>query len=261
MKFVQRDLGDAAEVNSGGGDRGLRKEIVGLIFLTIGAFIAINFIVIGITELVVAGLSPQKEQELFSMGGSFGMSEDVPEEYLEKFALCQRVLEKLQAFEGVPDIEYTLVFVDDQSPNAFALPGGTIAVTKGLLKALDKEISIAFVLAHELGHFAQRDHLRGMGRRLGFGFCLQVLFGGNVDAFTQNATELILADYSRGQESGADEFGLQCIQAIYKETNGAEALFEILEEDDSMPDWAYMFSDHPENEDRIRRILESQVKQ
>ncbi|MEO0446345.1 MAG: M48 family metallopeptidase, partial [Verrucomicrobiota bacterium] len=174
-----------------------------------------------------------------------------------KFALCEQVLERLTSFDGVPSINYRLIYQGELSPNAYAVPGGTIVVTRGLLNALDEEIAIAFVLAHELGHFAQRDHLRGMGRQLGFGVGVQLLFGGDLQGLSQGTTQLVLAKYSRGQESGADDFGIRCLLAVYGETEGAEALFRVLEKQQgTMPKWAYMFSTHPDHQSRIQRILE-----
>tara|TARA_R110002096_G_scaffold16106_20_gene55102 strand:+ start:23175 stop:23963 length:789 start_codon:yes stop_codon:yes gene_type:complete len=258
MKFIQKDLGDAAEASSGGGDRGLVKEIGTLAVLVALALTIIYFLVVGITEVVVSKVSPQREQQLFG-GSENGIvaGAKIPDSQKEKFARCEAVLEKLQSYEEVPQIDYTLIYLDDLSPNAFAVPGGSIGVTRGLLNSLDEEIAIAFVLAHELGHFAQRDHLRGLGRKLGFGIGVQLIFGADLQSFTRGPTDLVLAKYSRGQESGADEFGLRCVLSVYGETEGAEALFEVLEENGSMPNWAYMFSSHPDNQSRIRRILEA----
>ncbi|MEM1294070.1 MAG: M48 family metallopeptidase [Verrucomicrobiota bacterium] len=262
MKFVQKDLGDAAETSSGGGDKGMLKEVVTLAILVALTLTIIYFLVVGITEVVVSGVSPQREQELFGGANSeLVKGSKIPDSQKEKFAKCEAVLEKLRSYEEVPQIEYRLFYMEDLSPNAFAVPGGSIGVTRGLLNALDEEIAIAFVLAHELGHFAQRDHLRGLGRKLGFGIGVQLIFGADLQSFTRGPTELMLAKYSRGQESGADEFGLRCVLAVYGETEGAEALFEILEEKGAMPSWAYMFSSHPDNKSRIRRILEAKTEE
>ena len=58
-----------------------------------------------------------------------------------------------------------------------ALPGGQIMVFSGLLKKVNLENELAMVLGHELGHYAHRDHLRGMGRGLGVTLGLAMLFG------------------------------------------------------------------------------------
>ena len=235
------------------------KEVVTLAVLVTLALTIVYFAVVALTELLVSRISPEREQEIFSSAGSMlDVSGDVPDALQEKFALCERVLQKLRGYEEVPQIDYRLAYMEELSPNAFAVPGGTIAVTRGLLNALDEEVAMAFVLAHELGHFAQRDHLRGLGRRLGFGVGVRVLLGGDLEAFSRGTTGLVLAKYSRTQESSADDFGIRCVMAVYGETEGAEALFRVLEErEGALPGWAYMFSSHPDNQSRIRRILES----
>ncbi|MFC1856305.1 M48 family metalloprotease [Thermodesulfobacteriota bacterium] len=52
--------------------------------------------------------------------------------------------------------------MDLSKPNAAAFPGRLIMVTKSLLKESDSENALAFVLCHELGHYANKDHLRGL---------------------------------------------------------------------------------------------------
>ncbi len=258
MKFVPRSLGRSAEASSGGGDGGLVKELLTLAVLITITLVILYFVVVAIIEMVVAGVSPQREQEMFRKMGEWVEASEVPPSLADKFARCEQVLEKLRSFEEVPQIDYQLVYMEQLSPNAFAVPGGTIVVTRGLLNALDEEVAIAFVLAHELGHFAQRDHLRGLGRKLGFGVGVRLLFGGNLESFSQGTTGLVLAKHSRKQESSADDFGLRCILTTYGETEGAEALFKVLEEQSgSAPQWAYMFSTHPDNKSRIRKILEA----
>lgn len=259
VKFVQREMGDAAEVSSGGGDRGLLREVISLLILSAVTVVILYFLVIGITELVVRNISPQKEQELFKSiaEAQFKTDAAVPEQFKEKFELCQAVLDKLVEYEEVPDIEYKLIYLQEIKPNAFAIPGGSIGVTRGLLNSLDEEIAIAFVLAHELGHFYNRDHLRGVGRNLGFSIGIRAIFGGSLDTSAQ----LILAKHSRNQESKADDFGIRCVLDRYGNAEGAEALFRVLEEKHAMPDWAYMFSTHPDNKGRIRKILEAAKQQ
>jgi len=259
--MVIKDMRDAAEVSSGGGDRGLIKEVLTLGGLTAVSIIVIYCAVILITELVVAGISPQREQELFE-GAASGMVESrpVPKALREKFALCEEILEKLREHETVAQIDYRLVYLEDLEPNALAIPGGTIGITRGLSNALDEEIGFAFVIAHELGHFANRDHLRGLGRQLGFSTGARLLFGAELDTLSRGTVEVIGASYSRKHEAAADDFAIRSVLETYGETEGAEALFTVLGDAGAGPSWAYMFSTHPDNQSRIRRILEERKK-
>ncbi len=59
-----------------------------------------------------------------------------------------------------PDLRYEFVVVNESTPNSFAFPGGTVAVTRGLLESLDSAEQLAAVLAHELGHLAARHPLQ-----------------------------------------------------------------------------------------------------
>ena len=65
--------------------------------------------------------------------------------------------------------------LDQSEPNAFAIPGGQIVITRGLLESVSSESELAFVLGHEIGHFKQRDHLRGLGRGIALVIAISAL--------------------------------------------------------------------------------------
>ena len=56
-----------------------------------------------------------------------------------------------------PTIDWTFMVMESESPNAFSAPGGYVVLTTGLLKMLDNEAQLAFVIAHEIGHVVHRD--------------------------------------------------------------------------------------------------------
>jgi len=179
MKYVPKDLGESAENSSGGGGKGLAREVVTLAALTLGA-VALLYLVAGwITDFAVARISPEKEAAFFEGYFADEFSEAPPDELGEPWAQAEAILARLQAAPGVPPLKYRLSYVSAPEPNAFALPGGRIVLTRGLLESLEEETAIAFVLAHELGHFAGRDHLQRLGRQIGFGAGLAILTGGS----------------------------------------------------------------------------------
>lgn len=255
MKFVRRDLGETAEVNSGGGVRGTLAEATKLTILAIVLFAGIYFAVGLVTELVVSSLSVERERNLFAEFTYGTYATEPPAEFAETWSRALTTLDALRAGHGVPNLEYKLVYDSSVIPNAMALPGGTVVLTKGLLDAVGGEdIALAFVLGHELGHFANRDHLRGIGRRAAFRLCLIILFGWDVDSWANNAAELLLLHYSRQQETAADAFAIQCLWSTYDDLDGAERFFEALLAEQALPEWAYMFSTHPELRERIETI-------
>lgn len=254
MKFVQRDLGAAAESSSGGGESGLGREIIlmggALLALTLTLWFGVGWI----TERALPWISPETEAKWF---GDFspgrGLSADkLTGELAARRDQAATVLARLAADPSVPKMKYRLVVLPDDTPNAFAFPGGAIGVTRGLLNVVQGEVPLAFVLGHELGHFAQRDHLRGIGRQLGRQLAWILIFGGDGgDWVGTHLSTLLDLRHSRTQESGADRFGLALVQRTYGTTAGTDRLFAWLEQHDRHPAWLTMLQTHPAPTDRL----------
>ena len=111
----------------------------------------------------------------------------------------------------------------DSSVNALAFPGGHIIVFTGLLKKAASENELAFVIAHEMGHYAHRDHLRGVGRAVVFITISTALFGtdGNISNMLAQALNITELSFSRKQESRADEFALELLNCAYGKNAGS----------------------------------------
>lgn len=116
------------------------------------------------------------------------------------------------------DVAYQFAVVDMQEPNAFALPGGWIYVSRGLLAIANSEDELAAVIGHEIGHVAARHAVQRETRALPIGIlsALGALAGGliggeqlarAIGALPQVAGGLLLASYSREQEREADRLG------------------------------------------------------
>lgn len=129
------------------------------------------------------------------------------------------------------DSAYTLrVLVSkDTTPNALAYPGGLIIITRGLIDRVETENELAFVIAHEIGHFRNRDHLRGLGRSAAIGLVIGTITSGGSGGFGFGVADLALRAFGREQESGADRFGLQLVHAEYGHVSGAWRFFELIE--------------------------------
>jgi Zn-dependent protease with chaperone function len=261
MRYVQRDLGDAADASSGGGRRGLGREIAVLAALTIGLISALFFGMGAIAGWAAYSIPVEQEARFFGKMDFGEGALDPPPSVAPAFARAEAILERFKReAPGVVELPYRLVYNPADEPNALAYPGGTIAVTRGLLESLgaeEDEIGLAFVIGHELGHFAHRHHLRSLGHRLGFGAAVMLIFG-NLDVVSEKATQIAFLKYSRDQEREADDFGIAAVTAVYGRLNGAERLFEILSRNDLAPGWAYMLTTHPGNAERIEHILEEQ---
>ncbi len=99
-----------------------------------------------------------------------------------------------------------------QSPeiNAFTLPGDTICVDTGLIRALHSAEEMAGVLGHELSHAVNRDPLTMLARNLGMAALLNVISGGQGGAVLANmAQTLVNVHYGREAEDRADAFSVR----------------------------------------------------
>lgn len=254
MKFVQRDMGEAAEA-SNPGPNAMRREILVLLAATLALLVATYFLIGGIVELVLPRISVERERAWF---GDFTLDVRAvePENALEirQLAAARKALAQLASQPGVPTLDYKLVLLAQKEPNAFAFPGGTIGLTRGMLDVADSEIALAFVLAHELGHFAQRDHLRGLGRALGRGLAWAIIFGDTGDTLSKNAGTLLDLAHSRHQEAGADGFGLRLVHGAYGKTEGSERILVWLDQHRRSPAWGRWLQSHPDAGDRVDRL-------
>lgn len=173
-------------------------------------------------------------------------------------ALQQRLdglLAVLPADSPLHRYQFSVSLVNNDEINAMALPGGHMVVFSGLLKEIRSENELAMVLAHELGHYARRDHLRGMGRGLGMTLLMATLFGqesraAGIAARFFSGLEM---RYSQKQETAADRFGLQLLTARYGHAGGAIDFFERLESHAGSR-FDYLLASHPHPRARITSL-------
>lgn len=253
MKIVYKQPEETADISaaSGSSAKEFFKLTVSALILLIGLYYATSTGV----DLAVSKISFETEAKIFQ---AFNMSGEVveDEESKEEYEKLKAILEVLKSNATVPPLPYEIVVMEEDTPNAFAFPGGTIGLTTGLLKHLKNEIEIAFVIGHELGHFYNRDHLRGLGRAVGFGIVMAAVFqsGSGGNSFTGLVNGVIERRYSQDRESLADQYGLELIYQSYGKIQGVDTLFKILLETNDSPEWAYMFSTHPSPKERIKNL-------
>ena len=161
--------------------------------------------------------------------------------------------------------DVTFHVLDSPIVNAFALPGGYVYVSRGLVSHLNNEAQLAVVLSHELGHVAARhasqrageQQLRQLGLMGGAILGSQLgLPGGTLMRVGGTALKLLSLRYSRDDERESDKLGVEyATMAGYEASEGA-AFFQTLkriseQKGGGIPSWA---STHPEPGDRQQRI-------
>jgi predicted Zn-dependent protease len=161
-----------------------------------------------------------------------------------------------------PGLPYEFKVLDTPVVNAFAVPGGYVYFTRGILSNLNSEAELACVMGHELGHITARHSAQQysraqlaqltLGSAMMFSQTLQVLA-----PLAQMGVSMLFLSYSRDNEREADDLGVAySSQAGYDATHMA-LFFETLErmkpvsDKSGLPEW---FSTHPNPEDRIGTV-------
>lgn len=144
------------------------------------------------------------------VAASLGLVED---EALQQYV--QRIGADLAADSERPELPWTFRVVDDPTPNAFALPGGFIFVTRGMMNLMNSEAELASVLGHEIGHVTARHsvqqlsqaQLAQLGLGLGAIFAPEVV--GQYGELASAGLQLLFLKYGRDDERQADELGFR----------------------------------------------------
>lgn len=157
--------------------------------------------------------------------------------------------------------QFSYTAVNDNAMNAFALPGGPIFITKGLLVRLQNEAQLAFVLGHETGHVVAQHVAQQMAQQNVMSAALAAtgyaagktsgLVGTAANAISQFAGKLVMLRFSRSDERQADQLGLRFMVHAGYNPQAAIQVMHILQSAapaGSTPNW---MQTHPSTPNRI----------
>ncbi len=256
MKYVPKELKGNVNVSRTSPLKELTILLGGILGITIAVYAALGFAL----DLVVTSLPVSIEHKLGSLYSSVYEDSKVTPAGTALQSMLDRLAAEIPPGKdsGQPIPEYRVHIVTSTSENAFALPGGNIVVFSALVKESASENELAFVLAHELGHFANRDHLRGLGRRLVLLTASAALFGGDsrVSGFIMNSLLSVEMKFSQHQESAADLWALDLLNRRYGHVAGATDFFKRMSKQEKRGRFLYYFATHPFPESRIRKLEE-----
>jgi len=169
----------------------------------------------------------------------------------------------LAAHTGV-SYKWHIGVIKSDAINAFAMPGGYILLSSGLLKSLDSEDELAFVLAHELSHVARRHHYQVVQRQR-----LADQAAKGLQAVTQDGDTAKLAQasgqiYARGLDKTAefesDRLGAEIMtRAGYDPAAALSVLEKLLRFKGSDPRAELLFSTHPSPAERLDMLLQAGI--
>ena len=171
-----------------------------------------------------------------------------------------------------PGLPYAFVAVNEPAVNAFALPGGKICITRGLLARLESEDGLAAVLGHEVGHVAARHVVAAYNRQA---LATALILGGAAVMASQDVrgrelinvgavvgAQLALAHYSREQERQSDRLGLAYSVAAGYSPHGLVETHRVLMELQKAPPGQIerLFASHPMSSARLA-AAEAEIQQ
>ncbi|HUE83666.1 MAG TPA: M48 family metallopeptidase [Pyrinomonadaceae bacterium] len=172
--------------------------------------------------------------------------------------------QRLARESGRSHIRYRFKIINNDEINAFALPGGFIYVSRGLIEAAENESELAGVLSHEIGHVVARHSVSQIRRAkitdLGVS-ALGPIFGGGVKAILAKTAGKVVAtgitmNYSREDEREADRLGAKNLYDAGYDPRGMITFFERLaarqEREPGLVEG--FFASHPSPAERIDNI-------
>jgi predicted Zn-dependent protease len=240
-----------------------------VVFLSAGAlFVALTIWIISCAVNPVTGKREfmlLSERDEIALGGqtdqqiiqTYGIYDD-PELNAYVNDLGQRMSKKTHR----PNLNYSFKVLDTAVINAFAVPGGYVYFTRGIMGYLNNEAEFAGVLGHELGHINAKHSAQQYSRAqlaqigLGVGMIFSESFR-QYAGLAQFGVQMLFLRFSRDNERQADDLGVEYSINMGYDSNGMATFFETLERmhpssgRDGLPEW---FSTHPNPVNRIAAV-------
>ena len=169
-----------------------------------------------------------------------------------------------------PEFQFHFTVLDDPAINAFAVPGGYVYVTRGMLAYVDNEAELAGVMGHEVGHVIGHHSYKQMQKSLGDTLLIFAGLGASVAtgqgatntvawvAASQTLSQLNRLGYGRDLEMQADEFGLLYSYDAGYDPRQMVKLFRTLQFKERVSGQEYhgFAATHPDTIERIGKIGE-----
>jgi len=180
---------------------------------------------------------------------------------------------KLASYSEMPNLPWTFTVLNDTQVNAFALPGGYVYITRGLLALVSDEAEMAGVLSHEIGHVTARHTAQRYSSTVAANLGIQVLGVLTSAAGLPGAenlaavgAELALKSYSRDQELESDSLGVrymtragydpQAMTSFFKKLSAHQRIEGLIAGDPNAAEKHSMLATHPRTADRIVQAID-----
>ncbi|MDH4272678.1 MAG: M48 family metallopeptidase, partial [Candidatus Aminicenantes bacterium] len=229
------------------------------------------FLIIGLVGCATNPVTGKKELSLISENQELALGKQTDVEIRQQYgvygdaalnAYVQSVGRSLAPHTHRPHLDYQFAVLDTPVVNAFAVPGGYIYVTRGILALMGSEAELAVVLGHELGHVNARHSVQRMSEMmlvqvgLAVGSALSDTFA-EISGLAGVGVQLLFLKYSRDDERQADTLGIEYAREGAYNPGEMVAFFSSLEKlgdvsgGHALPGF---LSTHPLTSERIDRV-------
>jgi beta-barrel assembly-enhancing protease len=234
------------------------RGLMGIVALTLGLaliLVALYFWVLPpAAEYLASKLPIQTEMQLGDK-----MYEQFTADYSIDQPLTKKANEFWRALHIESDYPVNITVVDEETPNAFALPGGHIVIYSGIIHRMKDYGELVGLLGHEYTHVAGKHTTRMLYRNLSSYFFVSMLLGdasGIIVTIAANANSLKQLGFNRELEHQADVGGYDLMSQRQISPDGMLRLFEVLKKADAGITVPRFLSTHPLTDDRINYIHE-----
>jgi predicted Zn-dependent protease len=180
-----------------------------------------------------------------------------PDQGVQRYV--DKVGHSIVTFAGRHELPWRFRVLNSDQVNAFALPGGFVYITQGLLFRLENEAELAAILGHETGHVERKHSLQQIARAQNAQLlpALAGIFGGStVGDIASVVSQLSLMKYSRNQEKEADLEGLKYIARAGYDPRGMVDAMRVLEKSGGSAPPEFL-STHPDPGNRIEYLTDA----
>jgi predicted Zn-dependent protease len=166
--------------------------------------------------------------------------------------------EKMTSLITEGQYTFRITVVKNDLINAFALPGGHIIITSGIIEFCESAEELISVIAHESGHIVERHIISRLIKDLG----MDLLGSDNNFVTAEIAKGIISSGYNRKQEEAADMFACELLEKAGSEPRILASFMRRIKDHEGENDLSdfEILSSHPDFDSRIRKILSYEVK-
>jgi len=193
------------------------------------------------------------------------------DEQLQQYV--SEVGQRIAAKSHRPNLQYTFTVLDGDEVNAFALPGGYVYITRGIMAYLNSEAELAAVIGHEIGHVTARHSVRQQAGATAAGvgaMVVGILTGsGDLANVANMAGSALISGYGRDMELEADKLGAEYLNRIGYEPEAMIDVVRLLKNQEMLEVqmarqenrkprvYHGVFASHPDNDTRLHEVVKA----